>query len=161
MIYFIFTAVLLIFLYVLSVIMIKKWIKNQENRIVSLAKSYLESHDGEPSEFSKFVDLASKTLASRIMQAARAQLMNMSSIASRQTSAIENAVISDIAGQASPVLGMALDSFPKLAKLVQKNPQLLTLVQSLGQGLFKNNAAGSSATKNIDQPVENKSMSSY
>ena len=118
MIYVIFAAGLLIIFQILALIVVKKWIENQKQAAVELARAYFESPgDDKPSQFAMFLDLAAQTLATRIMQSARAQLNNIASIDARQNKKIE----ADMIQEALPgVLG----AVPGLGKMAQKNPIL-------------------------------------
>lgn len=107
-----FFAIFLCFLFV------RRWINSQKTALLDLAKAYFESPgDNKPSQFGQFVDLTAQTFASRIMQSARAQLANMSSLNTRQGKSIEAHAIED-------GLPGALGAIPGIGKMIQKNPIL-------------------------------------
>ncbi|GAH95278.1 unnamed protein product [marine sediment metagenome] len=60
----------------------------------------------------------------------------------RQENLMSEAVVTDLAGQESPLLGLALEHFPNVRKRLAKNPQLLDILMPMVGGLLSKHDGG-------------------
>jgi hypothetical protein len=82
--------------------------------------------DGDkPSEFALVVDSVSTIAAQRITNTLKASLMGMAGVDARNEKRLEGDLIHDLANNASPLLGIAMDMFPQVGKRLIKNPELI------------------------------------
>jgi hypothetical protein len=139
-IYFVFTGILLILFQIAALFVIKKWIERQKTAALSIAKGYFESPgDDKPSQFAQFIDLVAQNFSTRILQSARAQLANMSSIDKRQNSKLE-------ADGIQAALPGAISAMPGIGRMIQKNPLLGIAAQYLASKI--NMGGGGSGPSN-------------
>jgi hypothetical protein len=136
------TAVLLVFgvffANFLTLFCVYQWYKRQKAIVIGTIRAYFEPQGDKPSEFTGTIDQLSARFAQAVVRAVKAHLANSASIDSRQASAIEGDLITDIASGSSPIAGALLDQFPALKKRLAKNPALaqmaLNMLSKVGTG---------------------------
>jgi len=93
--------------------------------------------DKTPSPAAQVADQFSSMLARALVAQAKATFMGKQSGDARAQAAIDGDIALDMAGQASPLIGGLLNSFPALKKSLKRNPALLDFALSKlagGQG---------------------------
>ena len=101
----------------------------------------------EPSEFFQVTDAIAKQVACHTMFFLKQTSAGVASGEARQEKALTGALVKDVAAQKHPLLGLALNQFPNLSKMVTKNPDLLN---QLGPLLEKMNIAGGGNHEDIE-----------
>ena len=84
-----------------------------------------------PSPLAQTINLMAARAGQSIAMEVKTTLMGKSSGVARQEQALQGALFEDIANQQMPIAGALMQSFPKLGKLVSKNPQLLDIAMGL------------------------------
>jgi hypothetical protein len=86
--------------------------------------------DGQPSKLGQMAAGLGDHIASKTVENAKTTLMGYKSGQARQEKAVEAAFAKDMIGMQSPLAGAALQAFPSLQKLIEKNPAMADLVMS-------------------------------
>ena len=103
----------------------------QKAALMEVLRGYFETGDpGTPSEFASFVSILADTFSSKLCASLKSTFMAGESSSKRTEKSIETALALDMAGQASPLVGAVLASFPSLGKLINKNPALLPIAMN-------------------------------
>ena len=106
--------------------------RQEKQAAIALVKLYFASPDDKtPSEFAQLVQTVGGVFASQVLQAFKSSSMGSASVASKNESRAELALVQDAATQANPAIGMILNQFPQLAKLAMKNPAAQTLLANI------------------------------
>jgi hypothetical protein len=139
----IFAAILPIFAIFCALWLTKRWLENKEAEFRGEFNAWLAEYlnppaEGQPSKFGILVDAMATIFASRLMTSLRAQLNNLSSLATRQEKALEGEAI----GAALP--GIAA-SIPGIGRMIQKNPLLGLAAQYLMSQKSNKNEGGQPA----------------
>ena len=133
------TAIVAALLIILSNIIILLYVKSTIKRNF---QAYFEAPDKEtPSAFFQLTDMMAKQWAYHIMHQFKSTNAGLASGEARQEKAMSQAIVKDVAQQQNPLLGIALNQFPNLTKLVAKNPELLNIAQQVMSN-FKNKGGG-------------------
>jgi len=112
----------------LTLFIIRAYINRQKSIIKAFFHEYTDPRGPDPSLFTEHIDQISGRLASSIVRTLKAQLMNISSINTRQGKAIEGeAAVEAVRGTGG--LGELAMNMPQIQKMVQKNPLLAMLAQ--------------------------------
>jgi phage tail tape-measure protein len=128
------------------IIAIRRLVKQQKRALLELLSQYFESPDETtPSEFAKTVESIAQVFASKVINSAKTTAMGMNSVASKNESKVDAAIIQDVAGSVNPLLGLVA-GLPTVQKLMNKNPNVWPIVQGkLGELLgSKSGNSGSS-----------------
>jgi len=111
----------------------------------------------EASPLSNFIEAAAARAGHSIALELKTTLMGKASGEARRGQAIESAALQDIAGQQSPLLGMAMQMFPNLGRKVARNPalldQLLKMLPRM-QGGMPGAGPGPGNNHNEDTPLK-------
>jgi len=130
------TAILAGFLVLLGnsllILLIYRRYQVEKRAAIALVKLYFAAPDDKtPSEFAQLVQTIGGVFASQVLQAFKSSSMGSASVASKNESRAELALMQDAATQANPAIGMLLNQFPQLAKLAMKNPAAQTLLANI------------------------------
>jgi hypothetical protein len=113
--------------------------------------------EGSPSQLEKAIDGASHIMAQRLLNTYEAKALATKSHESRAANLLAEDVATDLAGQASPGLGMILEAFPAVRKRLAKNPTALGMILPLAQkmmgGLTKPGSTEFSSRENGNNSV--------
>ena len=126
---------------------------SQEKKVlVGQIRQYFESQAGEPSEFSRLVDIISDRFSFKVAQSLKAIFMGTQSVDSKNAKRLDSALVTDLITQQSPMFGAIAGSFPAVGKLLSKNPNLIPMLQ----GLFakKDGSAAEDNGKEISRALE-------
>jgi len=131
-------------------------------RVESIKKSVLTSvqayfnppDDKTPSEFAGTVNAIADVFITKAMASVKGTLMQQASVAARNSNKIEEAITTDIVGQASPLLGMAMELMPNLRKTVTKKPDLLNYAIPFISKLTNKNALPVSGNGHSDNQTK-------
>ena len=112
-------------------------ISKEKEAFIAVLRLYFENRGDQPSEFAKFIDILTDQFGAKVSQSLKATFMGVQSVDAKNSAKIEGAITKDVAAAGSPLLGVAMQSFPALAKLIAKNPALAGQAQSILAGLGK------------------------
>lgn len=105
--------------------------KHEKQAFVFSLKSYFEAPDAEtPSEFANLTELLSERFSQKLVNTAKGTFMGMQSVDAKNMNRVEGDVLTDMATQKNPLLGVIMTQYPTLARRLAKNPGLLPLVQN-------------------------------
>jgi len=126
------TAILLCNVVLLAVILVAgARIRREYRRISQEVNQFILPVDEKtPSPAAQVADQISSMFARALVAQAKASFMGKQSGEARGQAAIEGDIALDMAGQASPLIGGLLNSFPALKKTLRRNPQLLDFALS-------------------------------
>lgn len=129
-------------------------IEIEKRKIIDLAKAYFEpAGPDQPSEFAGFIQLASDTLAQRMVLHFKTSFMGMQSKANQAERALAQDLMTDTVNQANPMLGALMSSFPAVSKRLAKNPELWPLIQSvLAKAGSKSGGAAAPGNGSLSSP---------
>jgi hypothetical protein len=85
--------------------------------------------DGGLSPFGKLIGTLSADFAAAIVKHIKMSLLGQASVDSKLSKAIEGDIVTDIATQNNPAIGMILEQFPSLRRRLQKHPEYLPMIQ--------------------------------
>jgi len=120
-----------------------RYIEEQKRAAIVSMQAYKQTFidffapDGDkPSEFALVVDTISTIAGQRIVNTAKASLMGMAGVDARNEKRLQGDMIHDLANNASPLLGIAMDMFPQVGKRLIKNPELIGVAQGMFGNIF-------------------------
>ncbi len=97
-------------------------------------QSFFAPRGDKPSEFAELVGLVTDQSATKNAQCLKAVFMGQNSVTSKNADKLETALTTDLVTQQSPLLGMGINMFPQLQKLITKNPGALQMLSAFMQG---------------------------
>ncbi|GAH98842.1 unnamed protein product, partial [marine sediment metagenome] len=102
---------------------------------------FFDPKDAEtPSLFMQTVDAVGQTIGNRIATQVEARVMASRSHEAKAENLLAEDLVTDIASQENPLLGMALDSLPAVRKRLAKNPTALSVLLPMLAKLGKSQA---------------------
>jgi len=84
--------------------------------------------DNTPSRFDQTIDSVAKTVGDRFQTQMEARLMATKSHEARAENLLSQDVVTDLASQQNPLLGIALEALPSVKKRLAKNPTALAVL---------------------------------
>jgi hypothetical protein len=94
-----------------------------EHQVTSQIMAFVSSPaDGQPSALAQLVQIAGRTAGAEVAASLKGAFMGHSSALAKAETAMVEDVLVDSASAKSPVLGLLLSSFPRLAKRLAKSP---------------------------------------
>jgi hypothetical protein len=128
------------------IISLRRIVKQQKEALLETLSRYFEQQDEDtPSEFAKMIDSIAQVFASKVINSAKTTAMGLNSVASKNESRVDSALIQDVAGQANPLLGL-LAGMPTIQKLLTKNPNVWPIVQGKLGDLLASKAGNSGSS---------------
>lgn len=109
----------------------------QKTALINALRAYFETEEGQPSQFAQFIDIISERLAQKMVNTAKASFLGMQSVDKRNQDRMAQDMVTDVASQANPLVGLLLTSFPTLGRRLAKNPGLLELLLPMMSNLGK------------------------
>jgi len=97
-------------------------------------RSFFAPRGEQLSEFAELVGVITDQAASKNAQSLKAVFMGQNSVVSKNSARLETAIETDLVTQQAPLLGMGINMFPQLQKLVTKNPGALQMLASFMKG---------------------------
>lgn len=113
-----------------------RYFERQKTAAIDAFNAYIAVNGDQPSQFGLVVDAMSTIAAQRIVNTAKASLMGMAGVDARNEKRLQGDMIHDLANNASPLLGIAMDMFPQVGKRLIKNPELIGVAQSMFGNMF-------------------------
>ena len=128
-----------------------------KSKVIRFIRAFVEPKtNGEQSPLADSIDNISKRLASSIIENIKMTELGFKRGAQKQEQAVEAAITKDIISYNEPLIGAALQMFPNLSKLANKNPQLaMAASQMIGNFLSQSNTGGNHPPENINKPKFN------
>ncbi|KKM23370.1 hypothetical protein LCGC14_1615900 [marine sediment metagenome] len=120
---------------VLLILAVYRRFSREKQAFIAVLQSYFEPHGEDPSEFSKVINIVTDQFGVKMAQSLKSTFMGVQSVDAKNTARIEGAITKDAVSAGSPLLGVAMQSFPALAKLIAKNPALAGQAQTILAGL--------------------------
>lgn len=94
---------------------------------IRFLRSYFEPHGDTPSQFAQVCEIIIDRFLVKFNYFMKASLGGQRSVEARNEKRIDEDIVRDMAGQASPLLGALIEAYPALAKRVAKNPALVPM----------------------------------
>ena len=98
--------------------------------------------EGHPSPLAQLVQLAGKTAGAEVAASLKGAFMGHSSALAKAENAIAEDVLVDSAGAWSPLLGLILQSFPRLTKRLAKSPAAAAALSQIDLGSLLGGGGG-------------------
>ena len=98
--------------------------------------------EGVPSPLAQLVQLAGKTAGAEVAASLKGAFMGHSSALAKAETAIAEDVLVDSAGARSPLLGLILQSFPRLTKRLAKSPAAAAALSQIDLGSLLGGGGG-------------------
>lgn len=123
-------------------------LRREKQRLMRTIKLYFEPAGPEQlSQFAQITEAISRQFASAAVASVKGTIMGMNSVDSKNQKKLEADFTMDLVNQQMPLLGAFMAQFPSVAKRIQKNPELLPLVQQFASKLSNGGS--------LKMPVEN------
>src|SRR5450759_1930470 len=129
-------AILVILGNIVLAVLAVRYIERQKAAAIDAFNAYIAVNGDQPSQFGLVVDAMSTIAAQRIVNTAKASLMGMAGVDARNEKRLQGDMIHDLANNASPLLGIAMDMFPQVGKRLIKNPELIGVAQGMFGNIF-------------------------
>jgi len=128
-----------------------RYVEEQKRAATNVALAYFAPDGDKMSQFALAVDAIAATFGARLVNSLKASFMGMQGVDSRNEKRLQTDMMSDMAGQASPLLGALVTQFPAVARRLAKNPELIGLAQGL-LGNMLSKKPGNNGHVPTDQP---------
>lgn len=110
----------------------RRTFNREKQSLFNIFRLYTVAPDKDtPSELFKLTDAMAGIFTARILGSLKASSMQEASVEARNKNSLERALLKDSVLQQNPLFSIALDQFPNLTKLLQKNPGALQAFQGL------------------------------
>ena len=119
----------------------------EKTALIDALRAYFEANGENPSQFASFIDILAGKFALQIKNTITGQILGVQSGTSRAEKALTSAFLTDAATLENPAIGAILSQFPGVAKMLNKNPALFPIAQSLLSKI------ASKSPQNTTQPV--------
>jgi len=118
--------------------------KREKEALLRNIKLYFTAPDANtPSEFFKLVAASGDIVAQSLFLRLKGQEGQAKGVNNRRERMVNEAVVKDMAGQASPILALLLEQFPELSKVAGRNPAVAAnLMEGIAGFLSKKKETG-------------------
>ena len=129
--------------FIVSLWVVRREIDQVKRQFSDQVTGFLASPaDGQPSPLAQLVQLAGKTAGAEVAASLKGAFMGHSSALAKAENAIAEDVLVDSAGARSPLLGLILQSFPRLTKRLAKSPAAVAALSQIDIGSLLGGGGG-------------------